>query len=48
MRLGRVQFTVRGMMVVVAITAVWMFIIAEAIRYQARHTGDVSAWDRSQ
>ncbi|MFI5459111.1 MAG: hypothetical protein ACHRXM_27090 [Isosphaerales bacterium] len=45
MRLRRVRFTVRAMMIAVAITAICTFIIAEAIRYQARHTGHVRAWD---
>jgi hypothetical protein len=48
MRLPRVRFTVRGLMIAVAITAIWLFIIVEAINYQARHLGEHSAWDSSK
>jgi hypothetical protein len=48
MRLGRVQFTVRAMMIAVAITAIWLFIICEGIIYQARHPVDHSAWGGSK
>jgi hypothetical protein len=34
-------------MIVGAIVAIWLFIVAEAITYQARHLGDHSAWDSS-
>jgi hypothetical protein len=47
MRLPRVRFTMRAIMIAVAIAALWFFIIARGIAYQARHLGDHSAWDSS-
>jgi hypothetical protein len=36
------------MMVVVAVVAIWLFIIVEAITYHARHSDGQSAWDSSR
>ncbi len=47
MRLPRVRFTVRTLMIAVAVAAVWLFIIAQGVAYQARHLGGHSAWDSS-
>ncbi len=45
MRFPRIQLTLWAMMIVVAVAAVWLFIIVEAIVYQARYLGNHSAWD---
>jgi hypothetical protein len=43
MRLPRVQFTLRALMVVIAFVAIWFFIIAQSIVY--RYLINQSAWD---
>ena len=48
MRLPRMQLMIKAMMILAAIAAIWAFIIAEAITYQARHPGDPSAWDDAE
>ncbi len=35
-------------MIAVAIVAIWLFIISQGIRYQARHFGHHSGWDRAR
>jgi hypothetical protein len=44
MRVPRTQFTLRAIMIAVAVAAIWISIIAEAIIYQARHQPGYSAW----
>ena len=39
-----VRLTIRAMMVAVAVAAIWLYIINEAIKYRARHVGNESAW----
>jgi len=36
--------TIRHWMIAVAIIAIWLFIIAEGITYQARYIGNRGAW----
>ncbi len=36
---------IRSMMIVVAITAIWVYIIAEGVKYRTRHVGTNSGWD---
>ena len=43
MRVPRIQFTLRTIMIAVAVVAIWLFIIVEAIIYRARL--QPSAWD---
>jgi hypothetical protein len=43
MRLPRVQFTLKALMIVIAIAAIWFFIIAQSIVY--RYLINQSAWD---
>jgi hypothetical protein len=42
----RLRFTVRGIMIAAAFTAIWLYIIAQGIAYQARHLTDRGAWGR--
>jgi hypothetical protein len=44
MKLPRVQFTVRALLVAVAIAALWSFIIAQGLAYQDRYLSGRSAW----
>jgi Tfp pilus assembly protein PilE len=44
MRVPRIQFTLLAIMIAVAVVAIWLFIIVEAITYQARQ--GLSAWDK--
>jgi hypothetical protein len=47
MRPRRMQFTLRAMMIAVAVAAIWLFIIFQGITYRARHFGkNASAWNR--
>jgi hypothetical protein len=48
MRLFRVQVTIKAILITVAIAAIWLFIIAEGIKYQSRHLSNQSAWERSK
>jgi hypothetical protein len=43
MRLPRIQFTLRVLMISVAVAAIWSFIIVQAIIY--RYLSTQSAWD---
>ena len=43
MRRPRIQFTLKSIMIAVAIVAIWLFIIIEAIIYRAH--ARLSAWD---
>jgi hypothetical protein len=43
MRVPRIQFKLRTIMIAVAVLAIWLFIIVEAIIYRARI--QTSAWD---
>jgi hypothetical protein len=38
----RIRLTIRALMVVVALTAIWLYIITQAIKYQARHPNNHS------
>jgi hypothetical protein len=44
MRLPRVRFTVRALLIAVAIAAIWSLIIAQGLAYQDRHLSGRSAW----
>jgi hypothetical protein len=44
----RVRFTIRALMVLVAVVAIWLFIILESITYRARHAVDISSWQSSK
>jgi hypothetical protein len=43
MRLPRIQFTLRGLMILVAVAAIWFFIVVQSIIY--RYLSTQSAWD---
>lgn len=45
MRLPRLRFTVRGLMVTVAVAAVWSYIVAQGIAYREHLRAGYSAWD---
>ena len=47
MELPRVRFTLRMLMIGVAVAALWSYIIAQGIAYQRRHLGGHSAWSDS-
>jgi hypothetical protein len=43
MRIPRFQFTLRAIMIAVAVVAIWLFIIVQSIIY--RYLSTQSAWD---
>jgi hypothetical protein len=44
MKLPRVRFTIRALLIGVAIAAIWSFIIAQGLAYQDRYLSGRSAW----
>ncbi len=40
MQFLRIRFTIRAVMIAVAVAAIWLYIIAQGIKYQARHVGN--------
>ena len=47
MAVQRVRFTIRAMMVLVTLTAVWLYILMQASKYRARFPNNHSAWTLS-
>jgi hypothetical protein len=44
MKLPRVRFTLRALLIAVAIAAIWCFIVAQGLAYQDRYLSGRSAW----
>ena len=44
MWLPRIQFRIRTIMIAVAITAIWLYIIAQSVRYQAQYVLSSHDW----
>ncbi len=47
MAVQRIRFTIRAMMVLVALTAIWLYILMQASNYRARFPNNHSAWTLS-
>lgn len=47
MRLPRFRFTLRTLMFIVALAAIWSFILAQAILYRRRWVGGQGIWHES-